>query len=373
MPYFQGLMIGALAFFLAAVITPIVLWVAKEKGLYDIPERRKVHSRPIPRLGGIAIFLATWSCWGLFTYYYPSLFTKENASQYWALFEAATLVWLLGLYDDLRGAGAFKKLVVQVIAACWVVYHGVGIKIIFSPLTGANHFIDQPWVIALLSIFWIVGITNAINLIDGLDGLAGGVCTITSLSIFFISRDLGITHLPFFLLILAGACLGFLIYNFSPARIFLGDSGSLFLGFVLASVSIMGTVKRSAFIVMFGPPVILALPVADTILAIVRRFLKTAASHGDLSGYRQLLKPKAFIGRLREVFTADQGHIHHGLVKIGLSHRRAVIILYFVTAVLGFTAYRIAVYSYIVSTLLTLGLLGLALAWMLRKVKKVQK
>ncbi|MBS1983461.1 MAG: undecaprenyl/decaprenyl-phosphate alpha-N-acetylglucosaminyl 1-phosphate transferase, partial [Bdellovibrionales bacterium] len=248
---------------------------------------------------------------------------------------------------------------VQVAAAAIVTSAGVGIKILYNPFAG-DYFLHSPVWVWCLTIGWIVVVTNSINLIDGLDGLASGVCFITASTLFFIAKDLGSPHLPYFALGLAGACLGFLIFNFSPARIFLGDSGSLFLGFLLACLSIMGTTKRSTAIVMFGPPLILALPVADTLFAVVRRFLRRVQT-GEIRGSNWAQFRRSFFVRLREVFRADQEHIHHGLLKIGLSHRRAVILLYCVTAVLGTAAYRVAVEAHLWGTALIFILLSTGL------------
>jgi len=368
-PRVEGLIFFALSFVMAVVLTPIVIHVAKKNRWLDMPSARKIHQIPIPRLGGVALFISLWSSWALFCFFFPNVVPIEAKRPLWGIFFGSLIVFILGIYDDLRGADAKKKLLVQLIAACWVTYMGLDIKILFNPITGMDTMLDNSLWGQVITVLWIVGITNAINLIDGLDGLAGGVSLITAVTIYFISRDLGIPHLPYLALCLSGACLGFLIFNFNPARIFLGDSGSLVLGFVLACFSILGTVKRSTAVVMLGPPLVLALPVADTFLAIARRFLRSAAAHEDLSGYRSFLKPSAFLGRIREIFDADQNHIHHALVKVGLSHRKAVMILYIVTAILGVSAYRIAVYNYWISSLLVLGILGFVLFFLTRKVK----
>jgi UDP-GlcNAc:undecaprenyl-phosphate GlcNAc-1-phosphate transferase len=213
-------------------------------------------------------------------------------------------------------------------------------------------------------------VTNAINLIDGLDGLAGGVCVIVCLSLFFIAKDLGNLPLAATAFVLAAAIAGFLIFNFAPARLFLGDSGALFLGFMLAALTLAGTAKRSTLIVLIGPPLVLALPVVDTLLAIVRRFLKKAATGEDLSGYRLYFRPSQLLVRLKEVFRADQQHIHHGLLAVGLSHRRAVLILYGVTAALGLAAYQMSVKQHIGVTVALLSGTGLVLVSILRRAKR---
>jgi UDP-GlcNAc:undecaprenyl-phosphate GlcNAc-1-phosphate transferase len=355
-----------IAFLTSTVITPFLIVFSKKKGLFDLPGHRKVHTRPISRLGGVGIFVSIFAAWFYIFIFKENLIPVESAGPISAVCLGGFLIWATGLFDDLKGLTAVQKLTMQFVSASIAVWGGVQIKLLHNPLGAGDVFLNSEMTIYFITISWIVFVTNAINLIDGLDGLAGGVCFITALSLYFISRDLGVPHLPLFALGIAGACLGFLIFNFQPARIFLGDSGALLLGFLLACLSIMGTVKRSTAIVMFGPPLILALPVADTLWAIFRRLLKGQTP--VVFRNRTLLIP-----RIKEIFKADQNHIHHGLLKLGLSHRRAVLILYTVTSILGVSAYRIAVASHVTATLL-IGLgLGLALLWLLRKVKKKSK
>lgn len=370
----SGFFYPLIAFLIATLLTPFLIRWASKHGFLDRPGFRKVHSAPKPRLGGIAIFLGTWIAWGVFVVLNPNLVPSESENQIWALFIASTAVWCLGVFDDLVGANAWKKIIVQVIAGIVVVYFGIKIEILNNPFNPGDIFVSPLWT-WVLSLTWIVVVTNAINLIDGLDGLATGVCTITCLTLFFIAKDLGRSpHLPFLLLILSGACLGFLIFNFSPARIFLGDSGSLFLGFMLACLTISGTSKRSAAIVMFGPPLILALPMADVLLAIVRR-VRRRVPHTQ--PFEIAPPPSQGLGRIyvrfREIFRADQEHIHHALLQIGLSHRRAVIILYIVTAVLGASAYSVTLHSHLLGTLVVFAFLSGALYWLRRKFRKSLK
>ena len=365
-PEAQGLCLLLASFLLSAALIPGIIRLAVSRGWLDAPGERKVHRDPVPRLGGVAIFVATWLCWGVFAWQYPDIIPYEAGRSFIALFVASSLVWALGVYDDLVGANAYKKLAVQSVAATIVIVYGINIRILFNPIGGGDILIgDSGWVF-LISFVWIIVVTNAINLIDGIDGLAGGVCLITALTLYFISRDLGIPHLPFFSLAVAGASGGFLIFNFSPARIFLGDSGSLFLGFTLACLSIMGTVKRSTAIVMFGPPLILALPVVDTLFAISRRFLKKLGNN-DQTAMQALFHPRNLLIRFKEVFVADQEHIHHGLLKYGLSHRKAVIVLYLVTAVLGRLAYVTALQKHLLGTAIVGIVLSLGLWFLIRR------
>ena len=366
--WIQALLCFGAAFAVAVVITPIMIRIASQHGWLDIPVFRKVHTTPVPRLGGVAIYLGTWLAWALFLVLFPGRLPYEFVRPFWSLFGASTLIWLLGVYDDLRGTDARQKLFVQVIAAAWIVHAGIDIQLIHDPWKG-NDVFTPDWLRWTLTVGWIVVVTNSMNLIDGLDGLASGVAMITAITLFFVSKDLGSPHLPYFSLALAGSCAGFLVFNFSPARIFLGDSGSLFLGFVLACLSILGTTKRSAAIVMYGPPLILALPVMDTFFAVFRRFLRKVQK-GDVQYSAADEFVKNMLLRFREVFRADQEHIHHALLKIGLSHRRAVILLYFVTAVLGLTAYRTAVGSHLAGTGMVIVGLSIALFWLRRKSKR---
>lgn len=359
--YSVGLIPFVTAFLVAILLTPLTIRVALSRGWVDEPGGRKIHRRPIPRLGGIGVFIAIWASWFLFAFLQPDRVPYEAHAELKALFIGSLLVWLLGLYDDLVGANAWQKIAVQVVAGIVVATAGIQVRLLFNPFAHQDLYISSTFVSASLSVLWIVLVSNSINLIDGLDGLAGGVCAITALSIYFIARELGSPYLPFLALAVAGACIGFLFFNFQPARIFLGDSGALTLGFLLACLSLMGATKRSTAIVMFGPPLILALPLADSFLAILRRLLR-----GGLKSW----SPGGSLKRLKEVFQADQEHIHHGLLKIGLSHRRAVILLYGVTSVLGITAYRHSVGNHLASTVATFAALALALAWLRSRAKR---
>ncbi len=364
----QSLLYLFCAFFLTVLITPFLIRIASRQGWLDRPNFRKIHRTPIPRLGGIAVFIGIWVTWAIFSHRNPTSIPYESVRPLWALFIATTLIWLLGIYDDLIGANAWQKLIVQIAAALIVVKGGIVIKLLHNPL-GSDFLLSSDLLVWVLTVTWIVVVTNSINLIDGLDGLASGVCFITSLSLFFIAKDLGSPHLPMLALCIGGACLGFLVFNFSPARIFLGDSGSLVLGFLLACLSMMGTAKRSTAIVMFGPPLILALPVADASLAVLRRFFRDLSA-GKPRSLRAFFSPAVILQRFREIFNADQEHIHHALVQVGLSHRGAVVILYCVTLVLGVSAYRMAITDHLSTTFVVIVGLSLGLIWLRRKVKR---
>ncbi|HET6335701.1 MAG TPA: MraY family glycosyltransferase [Polyangiales bacterium] len=289
----------------AIMTTPVVRTVALRLGAIDRPGDRRVHGRVTPRLGGIAILLG---------FFAPilALFAAQTAvadlffaqpSHFLGLIAGGLLVCALGALDDLRGVRAWHKLWVQCAAACTAYACGFRIDAIKLPFIGDLQMGSFGIVVTAL---WIVAIVNAINLIDGLDGLAGGVAFFACVTNFVVGA---INHDVIVMLLsasLGGAALGFLLFNFSPASIFMGDSGSMFLGFVLATTSILGnSVKSSTTVAILVPFVALGLPIIDTLLAMMRRVLEH-----------------------RSIFSADRGHIHHQLLAMGLTHRRAVLLLY---------------------------------------------
>ena len=289
----------------AVMLTPFARRFAVRFGAMDAPDERRVHERATPRLGGIAIVGAFFlSLLAL------SLTKSEVAQIFFATPKLMTglalgglLVCALGALDDIRGVRAWHKLWVQVLAAVAAYACGFRIDAIKLPLLGD---LDMGVFGIVVTTLWIVAIINAINLIDGLDGLAGGIAffaCITNLVVASINNDAVVMLLSS---ALGGATLGFLLFNFSPASIFMGDSGSMFLGFTLATTSILGSsVKSSTTVAILVPFVALGLPIIDTLLAMLRRFLER-----------------------RSIFAADRRHIHHQLLAMGLTHRRAVLTLY---------------------------------------------
>jgi UDP-GlcNAc:undecaprenyl-phosphate GlcNAc-1-phosphate transferase len=272
---------------------------------------RHLHSEPLPRLGGVAIFFAflfSFTFAVVLKWYWPSLSASLGFSSksIVTILLPALLVFLLGVYDDLRPVGPYMKFGVQAVAAC-LLFKG-GLEIINLPVFfGPRHF---PWFVSLpLTILWVVAITNSFNLIDGLDGLAAGSALFSTMVVFVVAL---VSHSPLLSLItvaLAGALFGFLRYNFNPATIFLGDSGSLFIGFMLSALALDGAQKAPTIIAVAIPLVSFGLPILETALSVMRRFI---------SG-----KP---------VFRADREHIHHKLLQLGFSQRQAVITLYAVSA-----------------------------------------
>jgi len=307
--------------FIAAVACSYLLTIpvralALRFDIVDHPEKRKIHEVPIPLMGGLAIFIS------FMLISVPVILLQGEADSkslvsFLGLAAGGAIIVLLGVYDDIRGLRARTKFAWQAIAALMVMSCGVRFDVFTNPL-GASFEIG--WLSLPLTLLWIVGVTNAINLIDGLDGLAAGIGTIAAIGLFFITQNPLVTIVT---IVLAGSGLGFLGHNFYPARIFLGDSGSMFMGFVLAVVSIIGSLKATTATVLILPIILLGLPLFDTLFAIFRRA-------------RRRVNP----------FKADREHIHHRLVRIGLHHPKVVLVLYFACSYLAVTAYAIAQLPY---------------------------
>ena len=300
----------ALAATLAA--TPLVRAIAVHIGAIDHAlSSRKIHGRPVPRMGGLAVVLAFYvPLAGLFFWDtgVGRLFW-ENGRQALALIVGGCGIAALGVFDDLRGSGATKKLVVQFAVAALMWWAGFRIERISTPFGSPVelHLLAFP-----MTLLWIAGITNALNLIDGLDGLAGGVALAAVGAMFFVSFDSGQFLMALFMASLGGALLGFLAYNFHPASIFLGDTGSMFLGFVLATTSLQANQKASTAVALLVPIVALGLPIGDTLLAMARRAI-----------------------RGQRIFAGDRRHIHHRLMDLGLSQAATVLVLYGVCIILA--------------------------------------
>lgn len=301
------------AFFLSGVLsfllTPPVKRLAYKIGAVDVPkDTRRMHKRPIPRLGGLAIFFAFLIS--------AVLVGKINPQRVWILIGAVVIV-ALGIVDDRKALGAKFKFVIQICAAAIpVVLGGLRIEVFTNPFIFSDSLY---WSVGALSIpitiIWIVAITNAVNLIDGLDGLAVGVSSIASMTMLAVALFIGEIEIAVILAALAGACVGFMPYNLNPAQIFMGDTGSTFLGYMLATLSIQGLFKVYALISFAVPFLILGLPIFDTGFAMLRRVL---------SG--------------RSPFSPDRGHVHHRLIDMGFNQKQAVAILYVISVVLGLVA-----------------------------------
>lgn len=309
---------------LVLLLTPLARRLAIWLGAIDMPHDRKVHENPTPTLGGVAILLAViislLLCKVLVTY--SSALAKPlgmvdalSSYQLLGIILAATFIAVLGAVDDMRHLSPWMKLAGQVMAALVLVSFGVEISTIALPRGNVIDLTASPILSILLTIVWMVAFTNIINLIDGLDGLAAGIAFISAVAFFFYGSRVGADPNTLQAMVISaavgGACLGFLRYNFNPANIFMGDSGAQFLGFILGAISIQGILKRTAVATLFTPIIILAVPIIDTGLAILRRARKGRPFH-----------------------YADKEHIHHRLLYIGHTQRQAVLIIYLWTAVL---------------------------------------
>ena len=303
----------ALAALLAAAIvslisTPVVKSLAFKVGAVDVPrDNRRMHKRPIPRMGGLAIFLG---------FLLSVLIFLPLHQQLRGMLLGGVIIVILGIFDDIYALPAKPKFLVQIVAALVAVLEGNRIYFLSNP----NIFSSEPfWELGILSIpisvLWIVAITNAVNLIDGLDGLACGVSTISSMTLLVIALIVSEPEVTILMAALSGACIGFLPYNLNPAKIFMGDTGSTFLGFILATVSIQGLFKFHMIISFAVPFLMLGLPIFDTCFAILRRVAKGQSP-----------------------MSPDRGHIHHRLIDMGFTQKQAVAVLYVISAILGLSA-----------------------------------
>lgn len=292
-----------IALVIATAATPVSMFLAKRWKAIDYPGGRRVHKRPIPRLGGLAIYAAFWLAVFL---------TQRWDQSIWGLFFGSTLILMVGVWDDIRGIRPWTKLLWQIAAASILLFYGYNMNQISLPILGLIPFGAFG---LLLTVFWIVGLVNTVNISDGLDGLAAGICFGAALLLFWSANRNGMESAGNLTLALAGATLGFLFYNFHPARVFMGDSGSMFLGYVVGGISIMGLLKTATVLGLVFPLLVLGMPLTDMVFAIIRRKL-----------------------RGRSIAIADRGHLHHRLLDAGLSQRQAVLLLYAMSASFGLVA-----------------------------------
>ncbi len=301
----------ASAFAITLVTTPFAKWVSIKVGAIDYPKDRGVHKKPMPRMGGVAIVLGF-----LVTVLMINFFDRSmNQKQLIGFLVGAIIIAALGVWDDMKNLPAKLKFCVQIVAALIVIFSGTKIEIVLWPVTTTLQALSIP-----ITLIWIVGVTNAVNLIDGLDGLAAGVTGIAALSLMVLCIFTGTTTAVVLTAALAGACLGFLPRNFNPAEIFMGDTGSTFLGFVLAVTSILGVFKGYALLALSVSVLCIGLPIFDTIFAMLRRMAKH-----------------------QPIMQADRGHLHHRLIDHGCSQKQAVLIMYGISLFLGILAIFISV------------------------------
>ena len=296
------------ALLISFIATPVVKALAQKMGAVDVPkDGRRMHDHPIPRMGGLAIF---------FGFLLSTLLFVPMSQSLRGMLLGGVIIVILGMLDDIYALPAMPKLLVQIVAALVAVLHGNVIQVLSNP----NIFSSNPyWTLGIwaipVTVIWIVGITNAVNLIDGLDGLAVGVATISSLTMLVIAMLVSDGLVALMMAALAGGCIGFMPYNLNPAKIFMGDTGSTFLGFILATASIQGLFKFYTIVSFAVPFLMLGLPLFDTCFAILRR-----------------------VARGQNPMSPDRSHVHHRLIDVGFNQKQAVAILYIISAILGLSA-----------------------------------
>jgi len=328
---------------LGLLLTPLAEKLAYRFHFLDIPDGRKRHRVPMPLLGGLAVyasfFITLSLCYGLDP---ESLGPYQ--SLYFGLFLGGTLIFLAGLLDDAYGLSAVQKFTVQILAALVLIYFEHPVNVMHSILPDLPDTLAVRTLGAFLLVFWVVMLTNAINLIDGLDGLAAGTSFLSAYFLMLTAIGMGRDGLLPFLLPLLGASLGFLRYNFHPARIFLGDAGSMLLGFLLAAISFQGFAKRITLFTLLIPILLLGIPILDTILSFARR---------ALAG--------------RNPFAADRDHIHHKMIRLGLTQVQAVSLLYLVCTALGILSLSLIRFSseIVLAIAIPLGAVLFASLWVL--------
>ncbi len=315
---------------LSFALTPLVKRLAVKIGAVDVPkDKRRMHDHPIPRLGGLAIFIG---------FVVSALFFAQVDKQLQGILLGSCLIVAVGVVDDSHPLGAGIKFILQIVAALIAVWHGVIIQTIANPLPfiGGDYW-DFGIMAVPITVIWIVAVTNSVNLIDGLDGLADGVSTIAALTMLIIALLMKNLEMAVLCAALVGACVGFIPYNRNPAKIFMGDTGATFLGYMLATVSVMGLFKLYAIISFIVPFIILGFPIFDTASAFTRRILKG-----------------------QNPMKADRSHTHHKLIDMGMNQKQAVATLYMVAGVLGLCAVMIVTTGYIKVILSVIALIGTA-------------
>lgn len=321
--YILALIIALLASFL---LTPYIKQLAVKIGAVDKPDKRKVHTQVMPRLGGLAIYLAT-----MLAIVCSMPITRDLLG----ILLGGTWIVMVGVLDDKYSLPARVKLAGQMIAAVILVAFDVKIEWLNNPFGGYFYleYLSIPF-----TVFWVISFINVVNLIDGLDGLAAGVSGIASITVILVAVHQGYFPVATLTAALAGGIIGFIHYNFNPATIFMGDTGSMFIGYMLAAISIFGAVKSAATIALLVPAIALGLPIMDTAFAILRRY-----SNG------------------RPIFQPDKGHLHHRLLAMGLSQRQAVLLMYGISIVLCLAAFVLAEANvYVAAVVIVLILVGVA-------------
>jgi len=331
-----------IALLVSFVSTAILIKLGKVLQIVDVPGKRKIHTQPVTRIGGLSFYLSFLiSC--LFILFFMPRFWNDK---FLFVFTGLTLTAILGSFDDIKGISPYQKLLSQVLIGLLMYYLGFKIERITNPFSGQVIKLNEilgGTIPPMITILWYAIIINAINIVDGLDGLAAGVTCISSLSLFFLSIFMKKTDyvVTMSTLIIIGATLGFLKFNYYPAKIFMGDTGSLQLGFLLATIGLISETKGQTTIALLAPIIILGVPIFDTALAIIRRVINK-----------------------KRIFVADRKHLHHRLLDLGLSQRQVVNLIYFICIYLGIISFVLAnlpaKYILLMLIILTMGLfLGL--------------
>lgn len=297
------LLIFLISFGITYLAIPLNISFAIKIGAIDRPDARKIHLKPIPRLGGLAMYLSF-----VIMVFINLLIHKIIIG----ILIGATLITIVGILDDLISLKPLVKLFCQIMIALITYQFGIAIEFITSPFGGILYL---GWLSLPITVFWIIGMINTINLIDGLDGLAAGIVAISTVVISIVAISMGQIQIGMISITILGICLAFLRYNFFPAKIFMGDTGSMFLGYILAVMTIIGVMKSTITLSLAIPLLALGIPIFDIVLAIARR-----------------LKNK------QHIMQADNKHLHHRLLKMGLSQKQVVLLLYSASAILGISA-----------------------------------
>ncbi|MDD5603567.1 MAG: MraY family glycosyltransferase [Eubacteriales bacterium] len=339
---------------ITAATTPLVKKLAFRIGAVDIPkDNRRMHSKPIARIGGLAIiagFILSIFISCIVTGKSPiACGIFDSYTQMFGYLAGIIIIISVGIADDISPIRSKVKLGFQLAAAIVLVVTGTHIEILTNPFSASGVITLSPFISYPISILWIMAVTNAMNFIDGLDGLAAGVSFISSVSLMIISILLGRWEAAIMTAAIAGSTIGFLPFNFNPARIFMGDTGATFLGFTLAAVSIQGTLKSYAAIAIAVPILVLAFPLFDTLFAVLRRL---------------------FTGK--PLMQADRGHLHHRLIDMGISHRKSVLILYLLSALLAIAAVVLADKSVFTTAVLVIVLL-IVIIWSARFIMVMRR
>ncbi len=327
---------AVIALVIVILLTPAVGGMARLLGVVDAPDGRRLNKRPVPRLGGLAIFL------GILV---PALAFLDLSGEMRGVVIGAAVACVVGAVDDFRGLEPIPKLAGQILAAGIPTAFGVWIDHFTLPFVGA---VDLPGYVGVpLTVLWIVAVMNMVNFLDGLDGLASGVCGISGVTFAVLALSLGKVDAAILSAVVAGACVGFLRHNFFPARIFMGDSGALVLGYTLASVAVAGLLKTASTVVLFLPLLVLAVPIIDTSFVVAKRM-----KYGV------------------PVYAADRSHLHHRFVNIGFSQQRAAVTMWAWCATLAaaalatrFVPFREGGHWHVTGTIAVAGIAAVALAF----------